>query len=138
MFSTKKKTQLSSRPIISSPSNFVHQVHTGHDRDDGHLTGIPIQWASLLGDTQEAGAGQISGGIPSNGQISRGSTIGRPQPFVDPSLITDSQIKPLKVTYLCMSDLTELLSISCIYVLYFKHKISYVSFYFSKYFLILE
>lgn len=111
MFSAKKKTQLNGRPTISSPSNFVHRVHTGYDRDDGHLTGLPFQWASLLGDAQDpAGQSPSPGGgvTPSMGShhpaatassasLNRSSTLGRPQPFVDPSLITDSQMKPLKV-----------------------------------------
>ncbi|CAG0897506.1 unnamed protein product, partial [Darwinula stevensoni] len=38
----KKKTDL-----ISSPTNFVHRVHTGFDRNEGIFVGLPPQWASL-------------------------------------------------------------------------------------------
>lgn len=47
MFSKKKK-----KPLISPPSNFEHRVHTGFDRREGKFVGLPLQWASLVGNNQ--------------------------------------------------------------------------------------
>lgn len=47
MFSKKKK-----KPLISPPSNFEHRVHTGFDKREGKFVGLPLQWASLVGNNQ--------------------------------------------------------------------------------------
>lgn len=47
MFSKKKK-----KPLISPPSNFEHRVHTGFDRRENKYVGLPLQWASLVGNNQ--------------------------------------------------------------------------------------
>ncbi|KAJ2951688.1 hypothetical protein O0L34_g13849 [Tuta absoluta] len=73
MFSKKKK-----KPLISPPSNFEHRVHTGFDKREGKFVGLPLQWASLVG----------------NNQILRSTN--RPVPLVDPSEITPTEILDLK------------------------------------------
>ncbi|XP_063385079.1 serine/threonine-protein kinase PAK mbt [Cydia fagiglandana] len=73
MFSKKKK-----KPLISPPSNFEHRVHTGFDRREGKFVGLPLQWASLVG----------------NNQILKSTN--RPLPMVDPSEITPTEILDLK------------------------------------------
>ncbi|KAG4070676.1 hypothetical protein HA402_013596 [Bradysia odoriphaga] len=73
MFSKKKK-----KPQISSPSNFEHRVHTGFDKREGRYVGLPLQWASIVG----------------NNQILKSTN--RPLPFVDPSEITPTEILDLK------------------------------------------
>ncbi|XP_045499856.1 serine/threonine-protein kinase PAK mbt isoform X1 [Colias croceus] len=73
MFSKKKK-----KPLISPPSNFEHRVHTGFDRREGKFVGLPLQWASLVG----------------NNQILKSTN--RPLPLVDPSEITPTEILDLK------------------------------------------
>ncbi|XP_045517383.1 serine/threonine-protein kinase PAK mbt [Pieris brassicae] len=73
MFSKKKK-----KPLISPPSNFEHRVHTGFDRRENKFVGLPLQWASLVG----------------NNQILKSSN--RPLPLVDPSEITPTEILDLK------------------------------------------
>lgn len=47
MFSRKKK-----KPQISLPSNFEHRVHTGFDKKEGRYIGLPLQWASIVGNNQ--------------------------------------------------------------------------------------
>lgn len=47
MFSKKKK-----KPQISPPSNFEHRVHTGFDKREGKYVGLPLQWASIVGNNQ--------------------------------------------------------------------------------------
>lgn len=47
MFSKKKK-----KPQISLPSNFEHRVHTGFDKKEGRYIGLPLQWASIVGNNQ--------------------------------------------------------------------------------------
>ncbi|KAM3961519.1 serine/threonine-protein kinase PAK mbt [Aphomia sociella] len=73
MFSKKKK-----KPLISPPSNFEHRVHTGFDKQEGKFVGLPLQWASLVG----------------NNQILKSTN--RPLPLVDPSEITPTEILDLK------------------------------------------
>lgn len=74
MFNKKKK-----RPQISPPTNFEHRVHTGFDKREGRYVGLPLQWASIVG----------------NNQILKSSN--RPLPLVDPSEITPTEILDLKV-----------------------------------------
>lgn len=73
MFSKKKK-----KPQISLPSNFEHRVHTGFDKREGRYVGLPLQWASIVG----------------NNQILKSTN--RPLPLVDPSEITPTEILDLK------------------------------------------
>ncbi|XP_041981363.1 serine/threonine-protein kinase PAK mbt [Aricia agestis] len=73
MFSKKKK-----KVLISPPSNFEHRVHTGFDKREGKFVGLPLQWASLVG----------------NNQILKSTN--RPLPLVDPSEITPTEILDLK------------------------------------------
>lgn len=73
MFSKKKK-----KPQISLPSNFEHRVHTGFDKREGRYVGLPLQWASIVG----------------NNQILKSTN--RPLPLVDPSAITQTEILDLK------------------------------------------
>lgn len=73
MFSKKKK-----KPLISPPSNFEHRVHTGFDKREGKFVGLPLQWASIVG----------------NNQILKSTN--RPLPLVDPSEITPTEILDLK------------------------------------------
>lgn len=77
MFSKKKK-----KPQISSPTNFEHRVHTGFDKHEGKFIGLPLQWASIVG----------------NNQILKSTN--RPLPLVDPSEITPTEILDLKVNIL--------------------------------------
>lgn len=82
MFSKKKK-----KPQISSPTNFEHRVHTGFDKREGKFIGLPLQWASIVG----------------NNQILKSTN--RPLPLVDPSEITPTEILDLKVgTFLLFID----------------------------------
>lgn len=71
MFSKKKK-----KPVISLPSNFEHRVHT--EVDKGVYVGLPLQWASIVG----------------NNQILKSTN--RPLPLIDPSNITPTDILDLK------------------------------------------
>ncbi|KAK4887160.1 hypothetical protein RN001_003431 [Aquatica leii] len=73
MFSKKKK-----KPQISPPTNFEHRVHTGFDKSEGRYVGLPLQWASIVG----------------NNQILKSTN--RPLPLVDPSEITPTEILDLK------------------------------------------
>lgn len=73
MFNKKKK-----KPQISLPSNFEHRVHTGFDKREGRYVGLPLQWASIVG----------------NNQILKSTN--RPLPLVDPSEITQTEILDLK------------------------------------------
>ena len=72
MFGKKKK-----RPDISNPTNFEHRVHTGFDSSQGKFVGLPLQWASVVEAVKAA----------------------RPKPIVDPSLITATDMQPLKVQF---------------------------------------
>lgn len=60
------------------PSNFEHRVHTGFDKREGRYVGLPLQWASIVG----------------NNQILKSTN--RPLPLVDPSEITQTEILDLK------------------------------------------
>lgn len=60
------------------PSNFEHRVHTGFDKLEGRYVGLPLQWASIVG----------------NNQILKSTN--RPLPLVDPSEITPTEILDLK------------------------------------------
>lgn len=73
MFGKKKK-----KPQISQPTNFEHRVHTGYDKREGKYVGLPLQWASIVG----------------NNQILKSTN--RPLPLVDPSEITPTEILDLK------------------------------------------
>lgn len=73
MFTKKKK-----KPQISTPTNFEHRVHTGFDKREGRYIGLPLQWASIVG----------------NNQILKSTN--RPLPLVDPSEITPTEILDLK------------------------------------------
>ncbi|MBN3277672.1 PAK6 kinase, partial [Polyodon spathula] len=68
MFRKKKKK----RPEISAPVNFEHRVHTSFDPKQGRFVGLPPQWQSLI------------------------ETLKRPKPMVDPSRITDLELRPKK------------------------------------------
>ena len=74
MFSKKKK-----KPAISLPSNFQHRVHTGYDNSSNKFVGLPKQWASLVED------------------VAGSSSPRRPQPVIDPSTITPTDMLDLKV-----------------------------------------
>ncbi len=75
MFGNKKKSS-KNRPQISGPLNFEHRVHTGFDHEQGSFVGLPPQWASIV----------------------EPQTPARPAPLIDPSIITDFEIQPLKVS----------------------------------------
>lgn len=69
MFRKKKKK----RPEISVPKNFEHRVHTSFDAKRGCFVGLPTQWQSLI------------------------ENLRRPKPMVDPSRITEVELRPKKV-----------------------------------------
>lgn len=73
MFRKKKKK----RPEISAPMNFEHRVHTSFDPKQGRFVGLPPQWQSLI------------------------EMLKRPKPMVDPSRITDVELRPKKVGQRC-------------------------------------
>ncbi|KAM6912937.1 serine/threonine-protein kinase PAK 6 [Xenentodon cancila] len=68
MFRKKKKK----RPEISAPKNFEHRVHTSFDAKRGCFVGLPTQWQSLI------------------------ENLRRPRPMVDPSRITEVELRPKK------------------------------------------
>lgn len=68
------------------PSNFEHRVHTGFDKREGKYVGLPLQWASIVG----------------NNQVLKSSN--RPMPLVDPSAITPTEILDLKTIVRPHSD----------------------------------
>uniref|UniRef100_A0A665UXC6 non-specific serine/threonine protein kinase n=1 Tax=Echeneis naucrates TaxID=173247 RepID=A0A665UXC6_ECHNA len=68
MFRKKKKK----RPEISAPKNFEHRVHTSFDAKHGCFVGLPTQWQSLI------------------------ENLRRPRPMVDPSRITEVELRPKK------------------------------------------
>lgn len=82
MFNKKKK-----KPQISTPTNFEHRVHTGFDKREGKFVGLPLQWASIVG----------------NNQILKSTN--RPLPLVDPSEITPTEILDLKTIVRGHNDL---------------------------------
>ncbi|MEQ2270963.1 hypothetical protein XENORESO_018331 [Xenotaenia resolanae] len=80
MFRKKKKK----RPEISAPKNFEHRVHTSFDAKRGCFVGLPTQWQSLI------------------------ENLRRPRPMVDPSRITEVELRPKKVCHtliLCKKSL---------------------------------
>lgn len=72
MFRKKKKK----RPEISAPKNFEHRVHTSFDVQRGCFVGLPTQWQSLI------------------------ENLRRPKPMVDPSRITEVELRPKKVRHI--------------------------------------
>ncbi|XP_034051521.1 serine/threonine-protein kinase PAK 4 [Thalassophryne amazonica] len=68
MFRKKKKK----RPEISTPKNFEHRVHTSFDARRGCFVGLPMQWQSVI------------------------ENLRRPKPMVDPSRITEVELRPKK------------------------------------------
>lgn len=66
MFRRRKKRH---RPDISAPQDFHHRVHTSFDAASGRYVGLPPQWQSVI------------------------DTLRRPRPLVDPSRITEVQLK---------------------------------------------
>ncbi|KAM3602348.1 uncharacterized protein V6R79_002463 [Siganus canaliculatus] len=66
MFRRRKKRR---RPEISAPQNFQHHVHTSFDASSGRYVGLPPQWQSVI------------------------DTLRRPRPLVDPSRITEVDLK---------------------------------------------
>ncbi|XP_078049842.1 serine/threonine-protein kinase PAK mbt [Augochlora pura] len=89
MFAKKKK-----KPQISTPTNFEHRVHTGFDKREGKFIGLPLQWASIVG----------------NNQILKSTN--RPLPLVDPSEITPTEILDLKTIVRGHNDLKARISFS--------------------------
>lgn len=81
MFQRKKKRKR--RLEISTPRNFEHRVHTSFDPMQGCFVGLPPQWQSLI------------------------DTLRRPKPVVDPSSVTQVQLKPQKVTLLQYPNMTR-------------------------------
>lgn len=73
MFRKRKKK----RPEISAPKNFEHRVHTSFDAKHGCFVGLPTQWQSLI------------------------ENLRRPKPMVDPSRITEVELRPKKVGGTC-------------------------------------
>ncbi|XP_041831435.1 serine/threonine-protein kinase PAK 6b [Melanotaenia boesemani] len=69
MFRRKKKKH---RLEISAPKDFQHRVHTSYDVKTGRYVGLPPQWQSII------------------------DTLKRPRPLVDPSRITNVELKPQK------------------------------------------
>ncbi|XP_029282157.1 LOW QUALITY PROTEIN: serine/threonine-protein kinase PAK 6-like [Cottoperca gobio] len=57
------------RPQISAPRDFQHRVHTSFDVATGRYIGLPPQWQSVI------------------------DTLRRPRPLVDPSRITEVQLR---------------------------------------------
>ncbi|XP_049913417.1 serine/threonine-protein kinase PAK 6-like isoform X2 [Epinephelus moara] len=66
MFHRRKKRR---RPQISAPQDFQHRVHTSFDVASGRYVGLPPQWQSVI------------------------DTLRRPRPLVDPSRITEVELK---------------------------------------------
>ncbi|CAJ1077823.1 serine/threonine-protein kinase PAK 6-like [Xyrichtys novacula] len=66
MFGHKKKRR---RPQISAPQDFQHRVHTSFDMVTGRYVGLPPQWQSVI------------------------DTLRRPRPLVDPSRVTEVELK---------------------------------------------
>ncbi|KAF7231061.1 serine/threonine-protein kinase PAK 6b [Nothobranchius furzeri] len=69
MFRRRKKKH---RLEISAPQNFQHRVHTSIDVSTGQYVGLPPQWQSII------------------------ETLKRPRPLIDPSRITNIELKPRK------------------------------------------
>ncbi|KAM6992064.1 serine/threonine-protein kinase PAK 6-like [Tautogolabrus adspersus] len=66
MFHRRKKKR---RPQISAPQNFQHRVHTSYDTATGRYVGLPPQWQSVI------------------------DTLRRPRPLVDPSRVTEVELR---------------------------------------------
>lgn len=69
MFHRRKKRR---RPEISSPRDFQHRVHTSFDAATGRYVGLPPQWQSVI------------------------DTLRRPRPLVDPSRITEVELRKVR------------------------------------------
>lgn len=69
MFHRRKKRR---RPEISSPQDFQHRVHTSFDAATGRYVGLPPQWQSVI------------------------DTLRRPRPLVDPSRITEVELRKVR------------------------------------------
>ncbi|KAM8725296.1 serine/threonine-protein kinase PAK 6-like isoform 2-T2 [Acanthopagrus schlegelii] len=57
------------RPEISAPRDFQHRVHTSFDAATGRYVGLPPQWQSVI------------------------DTLRRPRPLVDPSRVTEVELR---------------------------------------------
>ena len=68
------------------PMNFEHRVHTGFDRREGKFVGLPPQWASLITPDSDATLSTSQAAIP----------VVRPNPIVDPSNITPTEVVDMK------------------------------------------
>ncbi|XP_070781741.1 serine/threonine-protein kinase PAK 6b [Enoplosus armatus] len=66
MFQRRKKK---CRPQISAPQDFQHRVHTSFDAASGRYVGLPPQWQSVI------------------------DTLRRPRPLVDPSRVTEVELR---------------------------------------------
>ncbi|XP_070843081.1 serine/threonine-protein kinase PAK 6b [Chaetodon trifascialis] len=66
MFRRRKRRR---RPEISAPQDFQHRVHTSFDAATGRYVGLPPQWQSVI------------------------DTLRRPRPLVDPSRITEVELR---------------------------------------------
>uniref|UniRef100_UPI0037E7436E serine/threonine-protein kinase PAK 6b isoform X1 n=2 Tax=Semicossyphus pulcher TaxID=241346 RepID=UPI0037E7436E len=66
MFRRRKRKR---RPEISTPQDFQHRVHTSFDAATGRYVGLPPQWQSVI------------------------DTLRRPRPLVDPSRITEVELR---------------------------------------------
>lgn len=69
MFHRRKKKR---RPEISVPQDFQHRVHTSFDAATGRYVGLPPQWQSVI------------------------DTLRRPRPLVDPSRITEVELRKVR------------------------------------------
>lgn len=69
MFRRRKKKR---RPQISAPQDFQHRVHTSFDDTTGRYVGLPPQWQSVI------------------------ETLKRPRPLVDPSTITEVELRKVR------------------------------------------
>ncbi len=69
MFRRRKKKR---RLQISAPQDFQHRVHTSFDPASGRYVGLPPQWQSII------------------------DTLRRPRPLVDPSRITEVELRKVR------------------------------------------
>lgn len=63
------------RPEISAPRDFQHRVHTSFDAATGRYVGLPPQWQSVI------------------------DTLRRPRPLVDPSRVTEVELRKVRQRY---------------------------------------
>ena len=63
------------RPEISAPRDFQHRVHTSFDAATGRYVGLPPQWQSVI------------------------DTLRRPRPLVDPSRVTEVELRKVRWGY---------------------------------------